>query len=70
MRHLVQGNALKIQVAYLVADTVNVGGILTRDVVAMTVCARSLSIVVVSLIIYDSKCSSILVSLGGENRFL
>lgn len=52
---MVQGNALKIQVAYLVADIVNVGGIFTCDVVVMTVCARSLSIVVVSLIISDSN---------------
>ena len=58
---MVQGNALKIQVPYLVADTINVGGILTCDVVAMTICARSLSMVMVSLMISDSECSLILV---------
>ena len=61
---MVQGKALKIQVAYLVADIVNVGGILTCDVITMTICARSLSIVMVSLMISDSECSSNLVPFG------
>ena len=61
---MVQGNALKIQVAYLVVDIVNIGSILTCDVVAMIDYARSLSMVVVSLIIFASECSSIVVSLG------
>ena len=38
----VQGNALKIQVAYLVADIVTACGIWTCDVIARTDCARSL----------------------------
>ena len=64
MRHLAQGKALKIQVAYLVADTSNVGSILTCKVIAMTKFARFLSMVVVSLMILASKCSSLLVLLG------
>ena len=51
---MVQGNALNSQVAYLVANTTNVGGILTCNVMAMTNCARSLSMLVVSLMISDS----------------
>ena len=61
---MAQGKALKVQVAYLVADIVNVGGILTCDVITMTICARSLSIVMVSLMISDSECSSNLVPFG------
>ena len=60
MQHLVQGKALKIQVAYLVADIVIVDGSLTCDVVVNAVCARSLSMVFVSLIMSSSARSSIL----------
>ena len=49
MHHLVYGNELKTQVAYLFADIVTACGILTCDVVARTDCAKSLSIVFVSL---------------------
>ena len=54
MHHLVHGNALKIQVAYLEADIVIACGILTCDVVARSDCAGSLSIVLVSLMIFAS----------------
>ena len=46
------------------ADTPHVDNILTCNIVAMTELARFLSMVVVSLVISTSKCSSILVSLG------
>ena len=64
MQHLVQGNALKIQVAYLVVGTPNDGNILTCDVVAMTEFTRFLSMIVDSLVISASECSLVLVSLG------
>ena len=44
MHHLVYGNALKTQVAYLFADIVTACGMWTCDVVAKTDCAKSLSI--------------------------
>ena len=44
MHHLVYGNALKTQVAYLFSDIVTACGMWTYDVVAKTDCAKSLSI--------------------------
>ena len=70
MRHLVQGNALKIQVTYLVADTPNASGILTCDVMAMTKFARFLSMVVVSLMIFASELLFDPIIIRVENKFL
>ena len=52
--------------AYLVADIVIVGGILTCDVMVIIVYARSLSIVMVSLITSVSECSPIFVPIWGR----
>ena len=48
MHHLVYGNALNTQVAYLFADIVTACGMWTCDVVAGTDCAKPLSIDFVS----------------------
>ena len=52
--------------AYLVADIVIAGRILTCHVIVRTVCVRSLSIFFVSLIISNLECSSILASSCGK----